>query len=55
MDIHRGKKVGVWLSVAAVLAPLAVQIAGVVWIWTLLGSHPLFWVLALLLTAPPSR
>lgn len=51
MDIHRGKKVGVWLSVAAVLAPLAVQIAGVVWIWTLLGSHPLFWVLALLLTA----
>ena len=51
MDIHRGKKVGVWLSVAAVLAPLAVQIAGVAWIWTLLGSHPLFWVLALLLTA----
>ena len=47
MDIHRGKKVGVWLSVAAV----AVQIAGVAWIWTLLGSHPLFWVLALLLTA----
>ena len=43
MDIHRGKKVGVWLSVAAVLAPLAVQIAGVAWIWTLLGSHPLFW------------
>lgn len=42
MDIHRGKKVGVWLSVAAVLAPLAVQIAGVAWIWTLLGSHPLF-------------
>ena len=41
MDIHRGKKVGVWLSVAAVLAPLAVQIAGVAWIWTLLGSHPL--------------
>ena len=37
MDIHRGKKVGVWLSVAAVLAPLAVQIAGVAWIWTLLG------------------
>lgn len=29
MDIHRGKKVGVWLSVAAVLAPLAVQIAEV--------------------------
>ena len=51
MDIHRGEKVGVWLSVAAVLAPLAVQIAGVAWIWTLLGSHPLFWVLALLLTA----
>ena len=51
MDIHRGKKVGVWLSVAAGLAPLAVQIAGVAWIWTLLGSHPLFWVLALLLTA----
>ena len=28
-----------------------VQIAGVAWIWTLLGSHPLFWVLALQLTA----
>ena len=51
MDERRGKKVGVWLSVAAVLVPLAVQIAGVFWIWTLLGSHPLFWVLALLLTA----
>lgn len=39
MDIHRGKKVGVWLSVAAVLVPLAVQIAGVVWIWTLVGGE----------------
>lgn len=47
MDIHRGKKVGVWLSVAAVLAPLAVQIAGVSLDLDPAGLSPSVLVLAL--------
>ena len=49
MASHRGKKVGVWLSVLVVLVPLALQGAGVAWAWHTFGGHPLFWILAALL------
>ena len=42
MASHRGKKVGVWLSVLVVLVPLALQGAGVAWAWHTFGGHPLF-------------
>ena len=51
MASHRGKKVGVWLSVLVVLVPLALQGAGVAWAWRTFGGHPLFWILAALLLA----
>ena len=51
MASHRGKKVGVWLSVLIVLVPLALQGAGVAWAWHTFGGHPLFWILAALLLA----
>ena len=51
MASHRGKKVGVWLSVLVVLVPLALQGAGVAWAWHTFGGHPLFWILAALLLA----
>ena len=54
MASHRGKKVGVWLSVLVVLVPLALQGAGVAWAWHTFGGHPLFWILAALLLAPCS-
>lgn len=41
MASRRGKKVGVWLSVLAVLVPLAVQGIGVYWAWRMLGMTPL--------------
>ena len=40
MASHRGKKVGVWLSVLVVLVPLALQGAGVAWAWHTFGGHP---------------
>lgn len=51
MASRRGKKMGVWLSVLAVLVPLAVQGIGVYWAWRMLGMTPLFWGLAALLLA----
>ena len=51
MASHRGKKVGVWLSVLVVLVPLALQGAGVAWAWHTFGGHTLFWVIAALLLA----
>ncbi len=42
MASHRGKKVGVWLSVLVVLVPLALQGAGVAWaLRHLWGAPPL--------------
>ena len=46
-----GKKAGVWLSVLAVLVPLAVQMLGVYWAWAVMGLTPLFVVLAIILLA----
>ena len=40
MASHRGKKVGVWLSVLVVLVPLALQGAGVAWAWHTFGGTP---------------
>lgn len=51
MASHRGKKVGVWLSVLAVLIPLAIQAAGVCWAWRILGLTPLFFGVTLVLLA----
>ena len=51
MNAHGKKKAGVWLSVIAVLIPLALQAAGVLWVRHWLGGGPLFWGLALVLLA----
>lgn len=51
MDAHGKKKMGVWLSVLAVLIPLVVQIAGTLLAWTRWGLAPLFWGAALVLLA----
>lgn len=51
MASRTGKKVGVWLSVLAVLLPLAIQGAVVSLAWHALGMTPLFWILAAVLLA----
>lgn len=51
MGSRSGKKAGVWLSVLAVLVPLAVQMLGVYWAWAVMGLTPLFVVLAIILLA----
>ena len=51
MDAHGKEKMGVWLSVLAVLIPLAVQIAGMLLAWTRWGLTPLFWGATLVLLA----
>ena len=51
MNVHGKKKAGVWLSVLAVLLPLALQAAGVLLAWKRWGLTPLFWGFALVLLA----
>lgn len=51
MSSHRGKKVGVWLSVLVVLISLAIQAAGVCLAWHFLGLTPLFLGVTLVLLA----
>ncbi|MCI5689629.1 MAG: hypothetical protein MR286_01845 [Clostridiales bacterium] len=51
MHPHGKKTAGVVLSVLAVLLPLALQGAAVLWAWRRLGMTPLFWGLAGLLLA----
>lgn len=51
MNAHGKKKTGVWLSVLAVLLPLALQAFGVLRAWKHWGPTPLFWGFALVLLA----
>ena len=51
MNVHGKKKAGVWLSVIAVLIPLALQAASVFGMWRVLGVTPLFVGLSLVLLA----
>ena len=51
MNARGKKKAGVWLSVLAVLLPLALQASGVLRAWTRWGMTPLFWGIALVLLA----